>query len=522
MAGILDGTTAPNTSPFPHGHKAPAPPGRVTVTADDPRYDYLRDRGCNRRLASRPKVIHQVFTAQQTEEAVAESVAASRRITVRSGGHCLESLVDRADVASLIDVSRLNSVYYDPEHAAFSVESGAQLGDIYKQLYLGYGVVVPGGTCPTVGIAGYTQGGGFGALCREQGLIVDHLYGVEVVVVDAVGRTRTVLATREPDDPNRDLWWGHTGAGGGNFGVVTRFLFRSPHATGDDPQAALPTPPGRSLVSTVRWSWDGMTERDFTRLIDNHGAWHAEYSAAGSPYASLYSSLVLSSRAAGTLSLVAEMDGTAPNAAAMLDAYLDAVHAGVRAPRTVDRRTMPWITAVYSDLFGSVSLTDNRYKGKGAYLRRPYSADQAAVMYRHLADPSFTGRGAVNLLSYGGRINAVDPAATAVAQRDSILKAYTGAAWADPARDEEHIAWVRGIYQEMHAATGGVPVPDDTTDGSYINYPDIDLTDPAWNTSGVPWHTLYFKDNYARLQQVKAAYDPGNVFRHPLSIGLPD
>lgn len=332
MAGILDGNTALNPSPFPQGQRPPAPPERVTVTQDDSRYAYLSDRSCNRRLASRPTVIHQVFTAAQTEQAVAESLAAGRRIAVRSGGHCLESLVDHAEVASLIDVSRLNSVYYDPDHAAFSIASGAQLGDIYKELYLGHGVVIPGGTCPTVGIAGYTQGGGFGALCREQGLIVDHLHGVEVVVVDAAGRTRRVLATREPDDPNRDLWWGHTGAGGGNFGVVTRFLFRSPDATGNDPATALPTPPGRSLVATVRWSWDGMTERDFTRLVDNHGAWHAEHSAAESPYASLYSSLVLSSRAAGTLSLVAEMDGTLPNAAAMMDAYLDAVHAGVHAP----------------------------------------------------------------------------------------------------------------------------------------------------------------------------------------------
>ena len=42
------------------------------------------------------------------------------------------------------------------------------------------------------------------------------------------------------------------------------------------------------------------------------------------------------------------------------------------------------------------------------------------------------------------------------------------------------------------------------------------------NTSGVPWHTLYFKDNYPRLQQIKAAYDPGNFFRHPLSVQLPE
>jgi FAD/FMN-containing dehydrogenase len=71
------------------------------------------------------------------------------------------------------------------------------------------------------------------------------------------------------------------------------------------------------------------------------------------------------------------------------------------------------------------------------------------------------------------------------------------------------------------ARTGGVPVPNDANEGSYINYPDVDLADPEWSTSGVPWHTLYYKGNYPRLQRVKARFDPKNVFRHPLSIELP-
>jgi aclacinomycin oxidase len=54
-----------------------------------------------------------------------------------------------------------------------------------------------------------------------------------------------------------------------------------------------------------------------------------------------------------------------------------------------------------------------------------------------------------------------------------------------------------------------------------INHPDVDLADPVWNTSGVRWGALYYKDNYPRLQQVKARYDPTNVFRHQLSIELP-
>jgi aclacinomycin oxidase len=93
--------------------------------------------------------------------------------------------------------------------------------------------------------------------------------------------------------------------------------------------------------------------------------------------------------------------------------------------------------------------------------------------------------------------------------------------WLDDTDDAASIAWVRGLYRDVYAATGGVPVPNERNDGSYINYPDTDLADPAWNTSGVPWSTLYYKDNYPRLQRVKARWDPCNVFHHALSIQPP-
>jgi aclacinomycin oxidase len=63
-----------------------------------------------------------------------------------------------------------------------------------------------------------------------------------------------------------------------------------------------------------------------------------------------------------------------------------------------------------------------------------------------------------------------------------------------------------------------MPVPGEAYDGTFINHPDTDLADPALNSSGVPWHTLYYKAGYPRLQQVKARWDPRNVFRHALSI----
>eukprot|EP00164_Ancoracysta_twista_P023238 GFYU01043362.1.p3 GENE.GFYU01043362.1~~GFYU01043362.1.p3 ORF type:complete len:119 (+),score=0.88 GFYU01043362.1:53-358(+) len=90
--------------------------------------------------------------------------------------------------------------------------------------------------------------------------------------------------------------------------------------------------------------------------------------------------------------------------------------------------------------------------------------------------------------------------------------------WSDPKDDAFYLGWLRDIYEDVFAATGGVPVPNEQMDGCYINYPDRDMADPARNRSGVPWSTLYYKDNYPRLQSVKDRYDPGNVFSHSLSI----
>ena len=61
-------------------------------------------------------------------------------------------------------------------------------------------------------------------------------------------------------------------------------------------------------------------------------------------------------------------------------------------------------------------------------------------------------------------------------------------------------------------------MPGEAYDGAFINHPDTDLADAALNTSGLPWHTLYYKTDYSRLQRIKARWDPNNVFHHPLSI----
>jgi hypothetical protein len=158
-------------------------------------------------------------------------------------------------------------------------------------------------------------------------------------------------------------------------------------------------------------------------------------------------------------------------------------------------------------------------KIKDAFLRRRFTDRQIAVVYRYLTRTDYdVPGGMLGLATYGGRVNVVAPDATASAQRDSILTTACTAGWLEPRDEARHLAWVRTLYRDLFADTGGVPVPGPISDGALINHPDVDLADPEWNTSGVPWHTLYYKDNYPRLQRIKARWDPRNVFYHALSI----
>uniref|UniRef100_A0AAU2A3U2 FAD-binding oxidoreductase n=1 Tax=Streptomyces sp. NBC_00093 TaxID=2975649 RepID=A0AAU2A3U2_9ACTN len=496
--------------------------GPFDVTSADQQYTDLV-RGFNQRWVGRPEYIRMAGSTGQVLTAVQEAVTAGKRISVRSGGHCYEPWVTDGSVKVVIDLSQLNQVSYDSAAQVFAVEPGATLIDVYKTLYKGWGVTLPGGTCPTVGVGGHVAGGGYGALSRRHGLIVDHLYGVEVVVVDANGKARLVRATREASDPNRGLWWAHTGGGGGNFGVVTRYLFRSPGATGTDPRKLLPKPPSTLLVSSVSWSWNDLAEAAFGRILKNYGAWCEANSVPGSPYSGLFSQLKPGPKAAGSFSLTTEIDATLPGADRLLDDFLTAVNSGTGVSFRVDeRRTLPWLHAAEWPGFTGGGDPTNRFKGKSAYMRKGFTDAHIAAFYKHLTRADYPYPGALVMISsYGGQVNTVAPTATAVSQRNSVMKLMYVNFWRDEAQDAWHEAWIREFYRDVYAGTGGVPVSGDITDGCFVNYADGDLSDPDWNTSGVPWHDLYYGANFPRLQQIKAQWDPKNVFRHAQSIPLP-
>jgi hypothetical protein len=459
-------------------------------------------------------------STNQVVSAVEEAVREGRRLVVTSGGHCLEGFVSDPDARVIIDVSPMKRVYYDSEMHAIAVEAGATVGETFRALFEKWGVVIPLGEYPEIGMGGHVVGGAFGFLCRQLGLAADYLHAVEVVTVDERGRASSVVATQETSDPNRDLWWAHTGGGGGNFGVVTRYWFRSHDVSGDDPARLLPGAPKSITTLRAEWSWSDIDERSFLRLLKNHGIWSEKSSGPDSPNASLWTLLEIHRQQFGKIIVRGVSTAGAP-AERQLDDHVAALSEGIIAPHSREIARMSWLEFALNplpDLFAAPPSGVSA-KVKDALLRKRFTDRQIGVAYDYLtrADHDIMG-GMFGLATYGGRINTVARNTTASVQRNAILDIACTTGWLDAREEDKNLRWVRSFYRDLFAESGGVPVPGDAYEGAFINHPDTDLADPALNTSGMPWHTLYYNENYPRLQRIKARWDPQNAFHHALSI----
>ncbi len=517
--GLLAGTAVAGAALAVPG-TASAASAAVTgekIRPNDARYQDLVRRGQNQRFVGKPEYARVIRSTEDAVQAVQEAVRTGKRIAVRGGGHCFEDFVDSSDIEVLLDLSTYNEVTFDSRYRAFSIGAGATLETVYRELFYGWGVTVPGGGCLGVGVGGHFSGGGYGPLSRKYGSVVDHLYGVEVVVVDARGRARSVVATR--DNAYKDLWWAHTGGGGGNFGVVTRYLMRTAGATSREPSELLPKAPAALLSSLIVYDWKTIGPAEFVRAVRNFFDFYERHNTADSPYATLYSPLIITPSSAGSFLLSTQIDAAAPNAAQLMKAFNAAMTEGLDPkPQVIEVGEGPFMRTTIERSIAETPST-NRNKYKAGYLRKGYTDAQLQTIHRYLTDGSLTApEMSILFVPYGGKVNTVPSDATATAQRDVMCKMVATVGWADPAQDETHVAWLRKLYADIYKDTGGVPVPNAINAGSYINYPDVDLADPAVNKSGVPWHDLYYLGNYPRLQQVKSKWDPRNTFHHKLSI----
>lgn len=489
-------------------------------------------QGFNRRwYAPRLEAVYTPTTAAEVEACVQEALSTyGRDVKVVSGRHCYEAFVYHDDTRAIIDMSGVCDAGYDVEREAYFVDAGAENWTAYRSLLNGSGVTLPAGSCYSVGAGGHITAGGYGLLSRLHGLTIDHVTGIELVTWDAAAGRATLreVSATSSDPHERDLFWAVRGAGGGNFGVVTRFWF-----------ARLPDAPAWATLWTPTWDWDLLDERSFARLLARYADFVAEIGHRQ------FSLLRLRHTSAGAINMTLQVPSGPRNSR---EEHIARARWTIRraraalgiAPTSQTTLHYTYLEAVQT-LNGSGPNQFGKYKS--AYMRKPFPDDQVSALYAGLRrvprglDAADMAASLVQVNSYGGAVNSVAPDATPVPQRSSIMKLQYQTYWnndsipglassGDAGRQQEaHLQWIDRIYSEAYAAYGGTPDPrrdpSGTVDGCYYGYPDIGLgtrADGRLDDALSLYFGANFRDNTRNLVSVKDHWDPQEYFHHAQSI----
>ena len=186
------------------------------VLPGDPAYDEVREIW-NAMIDRTPALIARCASSEDVVQAVKFARQNDLLVSIRGGGHNIAGNAV-CDDGLMIDLSLMKNVQVDPKARRATVDPGCILAD-FDAAAQAHGLATPLGINSTTGVAGLTLGGGFGWLSRKYGMTVDNLLSANVVLADG-------KQVRASETENADLFWGLRG-GGGNFGIVTSFEFRS-------------------------------------------------------------------------------------------------------------------------------------------------------------------------------------------------------------------------------------------------------------------------------------------------------
>lgn len=509
----------------------------IKVTVADPRYDTLKSSR-NLRLPPDPAdfaaEIDLCESAAGVADALQRIVRAGVRPTIRSGGHCYEDFVVNNPGGTILDLSLLTADAMPGDKGRYRISPGRQLGEVYLSLYRRYGRCIPAGSCYAVGAGGHISGGGYGVLSRLHGLTVDWLSAVEILTVDGKG---DVVLRHVDQHHESDLFRACRGAGGGNFGVMTGFLFEQ-----------LPDAPHEVISGQLSFDWKTMTPEKFMAIVLAYGDYFDKRGREPDTWG-LFTILELTHADSGQFGIGIqfcnpngrcedlrvlsefvkrfEVFGLAPilqdqhrpdTPAALRSSSKSADVSDLEQRFNFQRRL--WLDATIA---GSGSGGSGRAKYKSAYMKRNFSRQEAQCLYKYLTrlPAGVNLRGAVvSVDSYGGAVNKDGMATvTSICQRSSILKVQFQHYWHSSEEDAGRLQWMRDFYTELYSVHvdqehAGTPYPGERYEGCYINYPDSDML--AHNF----WPTLYYGQGelYPFLQGVKRRYDPNNIFHHAMSV----
>ncbi|PFP44206.1 FAD-binding protein [Priestia megaterium] len=436
--------------------------GRV-IFKGDPGYEQAR-QNWNPYVDTFPLV----FVFAQSTKDVTNAIKWARKnnvpIRARSGRHALDKNLSTVKDGIVIDVSNMNKVQLIREREVAIVQTGIHIGPLVKKLAQ-EGFMSPFGDNPTVGIGGFTMGGGMGILQRSIGFMSDNLIGLEMV--DANG-----IVLNANKNKNSDLLWASRGGGGGNFGINTEYRFKVHHA------------PAEATVFEIIWPWNQLEEvfkawQKWAPFVDNR----------------LGSILEIFSKNNGFLHATGLFLGSKTKLTSLLEPLTS-----VGTPTRVFIQELSYPNVVEHLMpDGSIpGRVDQNYKLSSAWATCLFP-DEAIKIMRTFLEESNGTESSFFFLNCGGAVSRISPEATAFFWRSPKFYLEWNTTWTQDSEASRNLALVARTHQLLNPFV----------EGAYVNSPDQYI---------INFGPAYYGTNFDRLQRIKAKYDPENVFHFPQSI----
>jgi FAD/FMN-containing dehydrogenase len=437
--------------------------GRL-VTRSDPEYDAVR-AVYNGMIDKRPLLIAQCVDVADVVAAVGFGRDKGLAVAVRGGGHNGPGL-GSVDDGLVIDLSMMKGVRVDPAERTVRVGPGCTSGDVDHATHA-FGLAVPFGIVSTTGVGGLTLGGGMGYLARKFGLTIDNLLEADVVLAD--GRFVTASETQNPD-----LFWALRG-GGGNFGVVTSFLFRA-HPV--------------SMVYAGPIFWDATHAKEIMAAYRDFLPGAPEELGAFVGLKTVPSMDPFPREAWGkrACAIISSFNGSEADGKAALAPLLD------RLPEPffnwMSVMPFPAMQGLFDPFFP---------KGLQWYWKGDFVTDLSdAAIDVHIAEAAKAPSELclMHLYPIDGAVHRVRPDATAWQARDATWSMVIAAIDPNPQQAGALTRWGRAYWEAVHKFNPG---------GAYVNFMMDDEGEARVQAS--------YGANFPRLAAVKKAYDPANLFK---------
>ena len=441
--------------------------GRL-ITPEDADYDEAR-KVYNAMIDKRPALIARCAGPDDVVRAIGFARDRGLPLAVRGGGHNGAGL-GTCDDGVVIDLSMLRDVDVDPAERTARVGGGATWGEVDRATNA-HGLATPSGIIGTTGVGGLTLGGGLGHLTRRHGLAIDNLLEADVVLPSGE-------RVRASADEHPDLFWALRG-GGGNFGVVTSFLFRLHEV---DTVIAGPTFWPIELGAEVLAAY-----RDFLPAAPRE--LNGFFAFCTVPPGDPFPPEIHLRRVCGVVWCYV---GTEEAAAAAMAPLLDALP----APLLHGVQPMPH-PALQSAFDGLYPPGDQWYWRADFVDELP---DAAVDLHARHGAAMPTIKSTMHLYPIDGAVHDVAEGDTAWSYRDATWAAVFAGVDPDPANVDAIGAWSRGYQEALHPYSAG---------GAYVN---------MMMEEGQDRVRASYRGNYDRLAAVKAQYDPGNLLQRNQNI----